>query len=419
MSVSDTKPEASPANRPRILLVAPNISRKMGGEAAKALRIFEGLLALGIDAVQVTHARVRNEMQSYNPDLPVHYVEDGPVQVWLYRLRLNWLLQWVGAWLLHRKAEKVAASFHPKVIHFTSPISPTLPYFRFRGVPTVIGPLNGNILHPPAFAARETLAKRLGSWLLWPVQKISAPLFTGKRHARLLVSGGDRTVAALELGGCRREQMVITLDSGVDAGLEQREPMRHSGVNRRFVFLGRLVRYKACDLVIEALAHVPEATLDIIGDGPERSALSRLAETLGVADRVRFVGWVPAGDPLFAQLSAYRAFLFPSLAEANGIVVQEAMMFGLPVVAVDWGGPAQLLTGDEAILISPTDHESVVNGLADAMRRLGEDGKAADALATAARRKAEQAGFSWPKLLADWLAIYDDVSGNASPHFAS
>jgi len=395
---------------PRILLVAPNISRSMGGEAAKALRIFEGLRAAGVNVVQIAHARVRNEMLAYNADLPIHYVEDSPLQVWLYRLKLDWLLQWVGSWLLHRKAAEIAKTFRPRLIHFTSPISPTLPYFRTKSVPTVIGPLNGNILHPPAFADRETLSKRLGARLLWPVQKISGLLFKGKQHARILVSGGERTVQALELGGCRRDQMTMTLDSGVDEILERQERLKHEGVNMRFVFMGRLIRYKGCDLVIEALAKVPEAKLDIIGDGPERERLVLLSEQLGVADRVNFVGWVPAGAPLFERLSGYRAFLFPSLAEANGIVVQEAMMFGLPVVAVNWGGPGQLLDPESSVLIPPTDKPTVVTGLANAMEHLGRNGAAADGLSAAARRKAEQAGFSWPKLIRSWLAIYEQAS---------
>jgi glycosyltransferase involved in cell wall biosynthesis len=410
MSALD-KPQASVFGEDswRILLVAPNISRSMGGEAAKALRIFESLRDLGIEVAQITHARVREEMQAYDADLPIHYVEDSPLQVWLYRLKLDWLLQWVGSWLLHRKAAEVAKTFHPHLIHFTSPISPTVPYFRMKGVPTVIGPLNGNILHPPAFADRETLSKRLGALLLWPVQKISGLLFKGKQHARLLVSGGERTVKALELGGCSRHQMTMTLDSGVDELLERGERLKHEGVNMRFVFMGRLIRYKGCDLVIEALAKVPGATLDIIGDGPERERLTLLSEQLGLANRVNFVGWLPAGAPQFERLSTYRAFLFPSLAEANGIEVQEAMMFGLPVVAVDWGGPGELLNPDISVLISPTDKPTVVSGLAHAMEHLGRDGKAADLISAAARRKAEDAGFSWPKLIVDWLSVYKDM----------
>ena len=398
---------ATSDERPRILLVAPNISRQMGGEAIKALMILEGLLALNFDVAQVTHARVRDEIRAYNPQLDIHYVEDGPVQKLLYRLRLDWALLWLGAWLLHRKARKVARAMQPWIVHFTSPISPNVPYFGFPGSSVVIGPLNGNILHPPSFAYRESLAKRVGQKILTPVQKISGFLFRGKHNARLLISGGERTVEALMLGGCRREQMTFTLDSGVDPHLAAHSPITHEGANFRFVFLGRLVRYKGCDLAIKALRLSPEAQLDIIGDGPERPELENLAREQGVADRVRFLGWVPGGAELFDRLRSYRAFVFPSLAEANGIVVQEAMMLGLPVIAVNWGGPAELLDDRTGVLIAPIDEARVVSDLAIAMTRMGADGAAANQLALAARHQAESAGFSWPNLLARWLEIYD------------
>lgn len=407
-----TRPQAvvpSGPERPRILLVAPNVSRRMGGEAAKSLQIFEGLRAMDMDVVQVTHARVRDEMRDYDPHLDIRYVEDGPVQRTLFRLRLGWALQFVGGWLLHRKARQVAAGFRPWIVHFTSPISPNVPYFRFDGTPVVIGPLNGNILHPPAFSHRESTVKRVGAWLLWPVQKLGGLLFKGKHHARLFISGGERTVTALEIGGCRRDQMVMTLDSGVDDRLADRPRLVHSGVNQRFVFLGRLVRYKGCDLALRALAQAPDAHLDIIGDGAERPALAALADRLGVADRVNFLGWIPAGEPLFDQLARYRAFIFPTLAEANGIVVQEAMMLGLPVVAVNWGGPAQLLTGGNGILIDPTGEDQVVAALADAMKDLGENGEMADGIAASARRAAESSGFAWRDLLRNWLHLYDSL----------
>ncbi|MBB6122485.1 glycosyltransferase family 4 protein [Sphingobium subterraneum] len=411
--------EPGQLERPRILLVAPNISRRMGGEAIKALMILEGLLAMGCDVVQITHARVRDEMRATNANLNVHYVEDGPVQKLLYRLRLDWALLWLGAWLLHRKARQVARDFQPWIVHFTSPISPNIPYFRFPGVSVVIGPLNGNILHPPTFADRETWAKRVGQKILAPVQKISGLFFRGKRSACLLISGGERTVDALMLGGCRREQMVFTLDSGVDPQLVTCPAMTHDGPNFRFVFLGRLVRYKGCDLAIRALKSVPQAQLDIIGDGEERRALEDLARNDGVQDRVRFLGWVPGGAQLFDRLRSYRAFVFPSLAEANGIVVQEAMMLGLPVIAVNWGGPAELLDDDTGVLIEPVDEARVISELAVAMARLGADGEAANQLAVAARDKAERAGFSWPDLLHHWLTIYDAATlPSASRSFA-
>lgn len=398
-----------PDRKPRIVLVAPNISKRMGGEAAKALHIFEGLTAMGYDVVQVTHARVRDEMQALLPDAKIRYVEDGPTQVFLFRTRLNWPLMFVGAWLLHREAVRAAKDHRADLVHFTSPISPSLPYFRFPGARIVIGPLNGNILHPPALMDRETCAKRIGAALLVPAQKILGTLFSGKKRATLLVAGGERTEKALAIGGCHTEQMVRTLDSGVDQILAAAPRLTHSGVNSRFVFAGRLIRLKGCDLAIRALHYAPGATLDVIGDGDERPALEALVAREGLTDRVHFLGWIEGGAPLFAQLRNYRAFVFPTLAEANGIVVQEAMMLGLPVVAVDWGGPALLLTQETGILVEPASEAGIVASVGHAMDRLMNGPDEAERISINAREEAERAGFSWPELLKSWSAIYDRV----------
>ena len=394
-------------DRPRILLVAPNISRRMGGEALKALQILQGLEALGIEVIQVTHSRVRDEVRSMNLTARVEFVEDHPIEKLLFKLRLNWPLMVASGWFLHRGALKWGKATNPWLVHFTSPISPTVPYFSLPEFPVVIGPLNGNILHPPAFSDREKFAKKAGSLLLWPMQKIGGALFRGKRQARLLVAGGRRTVSALLLGSCKEARMEPSLDSGVDPDLASMPPIRHDGTNPNFVFVGRLVRYKGCDLVIKALATATEAVLDIYGDGEERDALEELARREGVADRVHFRGWFPAGNALFEQLRQYRAFVFPSLAEANGIVVQEAMMLGLPVIAVNWGGPSLLLDSDKGILIEPRDESFVVASIADAMSRLAQDAGEANRLASNARAEAESAGYSWPLLLQSWIDAYD------------
>lgn len=391
----------------RVLLVAPNISRRMGGEGIKALQIHRELKAMGHEVRQVTHARVRDEMRSDQPDLAIDYVEDGPTQVWLHRLRARPLLALLNAWQLHRLAVRVADGFLPDIVHFTSPISPVLPYFRMPGRAVVIGPLNGNVTHPPAFRDREPAGKAIGAAILKPLQWLLGRSFRGKRDALLLVSGGDRTAAALLLGGCDEDRLIRTLDCGIPDALVDRPRVTHAGVNRSFVHLGRLVPYKGCDLAIRALARADAgATLDIIGDGPSRDALAALAGQLGLGERVRFVGWMPTGPALHDRLSGYRALVMPSLAEANGIAFQEAMVLGLPVICVDWAGPQELLTADEAIMIPPDGDEAVVAALAAAMDRLGQDGAFADGLAERARAKAMALGFRWRDLLGRWQDVY-------------
>ncbi len=408
--------QAVPGAPRRILLVAPNISRRMGGEGLKALQIHRELKAMGHDVRQITHARVRDEMAAEQPDLAIDYIEDGPAQVLFYRLKLTPVLAWLNAWQLHRRARGVAAAWRPWVVHFTSPISPVLPYFRMRGQAVVIGPLNGNVAHPPAFRAREPRGKVIGRVVLEPLQAVLGRLFRGKRDALLLVSGGERTMRALELGGCVRAQMIETLDCGIPDALVDRPRIAHAGVNRRFVQLGRLVGYKGFDLSIRAVAAAdPATTLDIIGDGAERARLEALVAELGLGERVRFLGWLPSGPSLYDRLAEYRALVLPSLAEANGIAFQEAMTLGLPVICVDWAGPQQLLGAGEAVMIAPDGGEAdVVAKVAAAMDRLATDPVVADTLSARAHDRAMALGFRWRDLLGRWLDIYARAAGRAA-----
>lgn len=393
--------------RPRIVLASPNLSCAMGGEALKALSVFIGYRELGLDVTQVTHARVRDELQRYGIDSGVVYVKDGPVQSWLHQAGLNWLLGVVDSWLLHRVVQQQVDASRPWLVHFTSPISPNRFSFRIRGAPVVIGPLNGNILHPPQLMFRESLSKRVGARLRWPVQIASRLFFRGKLRARLFVSGGERTAQTLQIGGCLRGQMVTVLNSGVDPRLRRHPRITHAGTNWNFVFLGRLVRYKACDLVIRALALVPEARLEVIGDGPESGQLRALAAREGVGDRITFSPYSTERASLFERLRGFRGFIFPTLAEASGTVIQEAMMLGLPTVCVDWGGPQMLLDSETGILIPPDSEQGIVAGLAEAMRRLAEDPDLAEDYARKARAKAEAAGYDWPQVLRTWVGLYD------------
>ena len=392
----------------RILLVAPNLSRHMGGEALKALQIHCELGAMGYTVRQVAHARVREEMQRDHPELDIAYVEDDRVQSWLHRAGIGPALGLLNAWQLHRLAVRTARDFRPWVVHFTSPISPVQPYFRFPGFPVVIGPLNGNVTHPPAFREREPRGKAWGNRILRPMQWVLGALFRGKRDAHVLVAGGERTMRALRMGGCSPDRLVPSLDCGVPDALVDRAPRRHEGYDSSFVFLGRLVAYKGCDLAIRAVAATADRaiTLDVIGDGPERGVLEALAGELGVADRVRFHGWLQPGPELYDRLCGYRGLVMPSLAEANDIAFQEAMTLGVPIICVDWAGPQELLTPADAILIAPTDSGQVVTDLAAALDRLARDPATANRLAISARERALRTGFRWRDLLGRWEDVY-------------
>jgi len=399
---------------PFVCLIAPNVSEQMGGEAIKSLQIYLELEALGVPVHQITHGRVRDEISRRYPEMSVDYIDDD----WLQRLLWkSVVLRPLVGLVFFRKAaalaKSVVAGHRNAVVHYTAPVSPVFPVFRINGCPVVIGPINGNIHHPRAFRDRETWNDVLRRLLLVPAQYAHRTLFSGKQTADvLLVAGGERTYQSLRLAGCRESQFRESLDSGIPNRLRDEPAAVHEGRNLRFVHNGRIVPHKGTDLIIKSLARTRNpVVLDVIGRGPARAGAERLAAELGLQGRVRFVDWFDDHSAMYEALRGYRGFVFPSLAEANGIVVQEAMMMGLPVICADWGGPSLLVTPESGVLIPPTSEEALVAGLAEAMDRLSDDPDLANRMAKAGRAIALDRGFAWADLIERWIAIYQELSG--------
>jgi len=133
------------------------------------------------------------------------------------------------------------------------------------------------------------------------------------------------------------------------------------------ISVGRLVRRKAYDRLIEGLAFLPAGVaLVLVGDGPLRDELAALAREQGLADRVRMAGYVSERDK-YRYLAAADVFVLSSHHEGFGIALQEAMHAGLPIVATSCGGQTDLLEqGVNALLVESNEPEV----LADAVKAI-------------------------------------------------
>lgn len=176
----------------------------------------------------------------------------------------------------------------------------------------------------------------------WSLARADAIVFISE-HVRRVARA--RAGSALDVGA--KAHVVY---NGVDTARfaprpeadDARERRRGGGV--RFLALGRLDRRKGLDRAIDALAAVPGAALDVVGDGDERVELERRAAARGVRDRVRFAGH--ASDVRDA-IAAADVALSSAREEGLGVALLEAMAMGRPVVALPTGGVPEIVRHGE------------------------------------------------------------------------
>jgi glycosyltransferase involved in cell wall biosynthesis len=165
-----------------------------------------------------------------------------------------------------------------------------------------------------------------------------------------------------------------------------------------FLSMGRLHESKAHDVSLKALARLPEAYLWIAGSGPLEGDLKALAARVGVAERVRFLGWRPDASALYR---AADACLFPSRFEPLGNVVIQAWAHGLPIVAAASQGPSDLIANEvDGLLVSVDDELALA---AAAGRLIAEAGLGARLAQAGAERVAGE--FSKARVIAEWRAL--------------
>ena len=168
---------------------------------------------------------------------------------------------------------------------------------------------------------------------------------------------------------------------------------------------GRFVPRKGHDLLIRAAAQIPDAWLWLIGDGQERRTLEKLAHTVGIADRTRFVGWVE--EPIH-YIAAVDVFGMPSRHDPFGNVILEAWQAGVPVVATRSEGPSwYMIDGENGVLVDIDDLDAFIT----AVGRLRNDCGFAETLVTGGRMRLEEM-FSKNRIVDQYLDLFaGDLSG--------
>ncbi|AEU35837.1 glycosyltransferase [Granulicella mallensis] len=149
----------------------------------------------------------------------------------------------------------------------------------------------------------------------------------------------------------------IPLDAFEDAQPAMLDHVPHHVT--RLVFTARFEAQKDHATLLRALPSVPDAHLIFVGDGPLRPQLEQMAQSLGIRSRVTFLGW---RKDVGAVLKASDIYVHPTHSDGFGIAACEAMAAGLPVVASDVPGLAQLVAG-VGILFPAEDDKALASHL--------------------------------------------------------
>lgn len=243
----------------------------------------------------------------------------------------------------------------------------------------------------------------------WPVaaalyayERATAPVYRRCPVEVISQSTKDDLVAR----GWPAERIRVVL-CGVDRHTYHEHDRAPKTAGPSLLYVGRLKRYKSVDQILRALplvcAQVPGTTLTIVGDGDEKPRLATLARALGVADAVRFAGFVPSAEKVALMQSAHVA-VNPSVREGWGLTNVEANACGTVCVAADSPGLRDSVLDGRTGLLYPYGD---VPALAERCVRLLRDDALRARLESGARDWA--ASLTWERCADETADLLDDV----------
>ena len=367
--------------------------KKLTGAQRLILQLAEHTVAAGVPVTLVTH-RIADEVRSVLSSA-VSIVETGHRVDYTGNHYLDAISEYALAPLLVKHIpEDITA-----IVCFGPPSMPALWWARRRRTQSR---LLAFLYEPPRFIDRDRPDVRSG---LGAIGYIAGPLLQSYGIIdRKFVAATDRLLANGEYGATRlrevygREARVIShgvdfTEPSADAGNALRSRYGISLAAPLLVSVNQLHPRKRLDLFIRTLAvirrHYPEARGILVGRGVDEMRLRTEARLRGVADALIFTGFVPDTD-LPAFYRAASVYLHTGRDETFGLSVLEAAWSGIPVVAVDEGGPREILAQGALGALVP----ATVDDLADAVLATLRDAHSAHARALQAQQSV-RARYSW------------------------
>jgi glycosyltransferase involved in cell wall biosynthesis len=350
----------------------------IGWNLAKEVAAYHDVLVL---TLETGRRYIESEMKANPiPGLRVAYCELPAWLGWLNRIKLTentYYCAWQVA--AYRMALRMHTSTHFDVanhVTFGRYWSPS--FISLLPVPFIFGPVGGGESAPQSFRKdfslrgklfefARSLGRRLGE--LDPFVRLTA------RRSAVAYATSDETATRLRKLGARNVE-VSPHAALPPEEIEQLDKLASpQSQTVRFISIGRHMHWKGFHLGLKAFARasLPEnARYHIIGTGPERARLEQISTELGITEKVTFHGALARSKTL-EKLAGCTALIHPSLHESGGWVCLEAMAAGCPVICLDMGGPALIVTEETGCKIDADTPEEAVAAIAKAMTILAAD----------------------------------------------
>lgn len=315
-------------------------------------------------------------------------------------------------WYWQRQHGVKAGSFQheylPGITIGGTRITPSLPgKLLSKDYDVYVKCINGRFALPATLLVARLRGKPFVLWTgVWmrlhsPAHRLMFPLTRYVyRHADAIVVYGDHVKRYLISEGVPAERVFSAHHAVDNAAYDIAVPEAdrralldrlRAGDRKIVLYLGRIEAGKGLDYLIDAFAEVAndDALLVLAGDGSERPRLERHARDRGIAERVRFVGYV-ASDQTMAYYAIAWVYVLPSITmplikETWGLAVNEAMNQGTPVIATDAVGAAAgglVVDGENGLVVPERDAPAIARALDRVLREPG----LRDRLGTSARR---------------------------------
>jgi glycosyltransferase involved in cell wall biosynthesis len=375
----------------KVLLSAYACEPDKGSEPSKGWNWALEIVRLGHEVWVLTRANNRKsieaELAKSPPDKNLNFLfYDLPpwVRRWKgnYGIYIYYLLWQVGVYFMVKKVHRTERFDQVHHVTFGSIRQPSL--LGNLKIPFIFGPVAGGERAPwrlrMGYGLRGMLSDSIRDLANLLVMIDPLVLRTFKQAERVYVTS-KQTLSLVPNKYWKKSivQLAIGLNSSELMPLPEQSTQNSLNKNGfRILYVGRLIYWKGMHLGLPAFARLlktrTDARLTIVGSGPDERMWKALAEKLGVGEQIDWIPWVDRKD-LPAIYAVHDTFLFPSLHDSGGMVILEAMAYGLPIICLDLGGPGVIVdeTCGFKVDTNGLNEKVVIQALADHLVLLAED----------------------------------------------